>query len=328
MLPPGQPNGRYPGNELGEIRAFEYSNSWQTNSLGFRDRELVPKQPGEHRIGLVGDSMVAGHGVEQNERFMELWFAGIQDKPENATVWNLGTSGTGICDQASSIAQLADICALDEVILALFSGNELGDNEVWLANHERQKKMNRGDVKPPSSRRATVRRWLRENSRLATYLWVHHVQYLASKLSPKDEMNKLFARMWPTTEEGLDRFKQAVGDRPLTIWYLPDRTEWDDAHWKAVLASEGLQDEDRFAMHDAVVAWAQRSGVPVIDLTPVLRGHKRTEVKYRVDGHWNAGGHRLVAEALVKDPNASFLQRQLLSHDLSQKSGVERQTSP
>jgi hypothetical protein len=170
MLPPGQPNGWYPANELGEIRAFDFSNSGKTNSLGFRDRELVPMQSGEHRIGLIGDSMVAGHGVEQNERFMELWFDSVEDKPENATVWNLGISGTGTCDQVPAIEQLVDIYELDEVILALFSGNELVDNEAWRKNHQLQDRIKRGEVERASSHGSVIRRWLRENSRLATYM--------------------------------------------------------------------------------------------------------------------------------------------------------------
>ena len=108
---------------------------------------------------------------------------------------------------------------------------------------------------------------------------------MANKVAPTDDLNNHFTQIWPTTEKGLGQFKQAVGDRPLTIWQLPGPGEWDDEHWKAVMASKGLKDEDRFEMRDAVVKWAQKNNFPLVDLTPVLQGHSRPEVEYRVDGH-------------------------------------------
>jgi hypothetical protein len=42
------------------------------NSLGFRDREIGPKDPHRYRIAVIGDSFTFGNGVEEPDRFSNL----------------------------------------------------------------------------------------------------------------------------------------------------------------------------------------------------------------------------------------------------------------
>src|SRR4051812_3228831 len=42
------------------------------NSLGFRDREIPPKNPDRFRIVVIGDSFTAGNGIAEQERFSNL----------------------------------------------------------------------------------------------------------------------------------------------------------------------------------------------------------------------------------------------------------------
>jgi lysophospholipase L1-like esterase len=46
--------------------------SQRTNSLGFRDPDIPPKQTGQYRIVAIGDSITWGQGVEEGERFSNL----------------------------------------------------------------------------------------------------------------------------------------------------------------------------------------------------------------------------------------------------------------
>ena len=41
-------------------------------------------------------------------------------------------------------------------------------------------------------------------------------------------------------EQGLERFRQAVGGRPFTIWYIPARFERDEERWNFTARQQGL----------------------------------------------------------------------------------------
>jgi lysophospholipase L1-like esterase len=43
-----------------------------TNRLGFREREIPPKDPNRYRIAVVGDSFTWGQGIEEAQRFSNL----------------------------------------------------------------------------------------------------------------------------------------------------------------------------------------------------------------------------------------------------------------
>ena len=43
-----------------------------TNQLGFREREIPPKNPDRYRIVVIGDSFTFGQGIEASERFSNL----------------------------------------------------------------------------------------------------------------------------------------------------------------------------------------------------------------------------------------------------------------
>ena len=70
----------------GHGRAPLYAN----NSLGFREREIPPKQSDRYRIAVVGDSFTWGQGVEASERFSNLVESFLGPKYE---VFNFGVPG-------------------------------------------------------------------------------------------------------------------------------------------------------------------------------------------------------------------------------------------
>src|SRR5438445_129949 len=52
--------------------AQAHQSQISTNRLGYRDRELGPKDPDRYRIAVIGDSFTWGQGVEAEERFSNL----------------------------------------------------------------------------------------------------------------------------------------------------------------------------------------------------------------------------------------------------------------
>ncbi len=58
------------------FKTGEWNVRTQTNSLGLRDKEILPKEKDQYRILMLGDSFLAGYGVEQEEMYSEI----LQDK--------------------------------------------------------------------------------------------------------------------------------------------------------------------------------------------------------------------------------------------------------
>ena len=61
------------GSREGNVAYYigpEFEHKAVFNKLGLRDREVLPKKPGEFRICVVGDSFTFGLGVEEEQTFV------------------------------------------------------------------------------------------------------------------------------------------------------------------------------------------------------------------------------------------------------------------
>ena len=74
-----------------------------------------------------------------------------------------------------------------------------------------------------------------------------------------------------------------------TVLLVPSRGLW---------IGEGLEAERR--IHGRVLGLLQEADLPVVDMAPLFEsGGDPLRYHFRLDGHWNAAGHRLAAEALA-----------------------------
>jgi hypothetical protein len=275
----------------GRLVNFDYDVPYVVNSHGFREREPIPKAPGEWRIGLLGDSHTAGWGVSIEERFGERWIAARRERQAEARLWNFGAPSTGTYHMADVLAGIGASYELDELLLAISGANELADNVRW-------EKWRGHEPRAPGAtpRRSATAVWIRDHSRLAMLLWFHVAHGLfAESASAPQEPPDYFEKAWPSTEAALDRFLAVAAGRPLQIWYLPPTPEWSD---DAFARSAG-DPAHRHRLRDHVRAWAAGHGVSFVDATEVLRGRPQEEVVFEIDDHYHAGGHRLVAEAAI-----------------------------
>lgn len=299
------------------LRHPDFDVLWKNNVHGFREREPRAKEPGTLRIGVLGDSIVAGYGVHPNERFADLWFRSVQERMEEAELWNLSSVHTGTAHMSEILRGVGGEYDLDVIILALFSGNELEDNLAWYRHHSEAGARN-GTVKEvcseenlnllspsktpePSPAPSGPRAWIRMHSRLALFLWVHGLGEILNHFTPRDNMKASFIEeAWPCTSHALDRFRADVGPKPMVLWYLPTHMEWDDALWERVKERRGIDsDDDRHRLRDLVRSWAEENLVPFVDATPWLLHREPAQVKFPIDGHFNINGNRLVADGLV-----------------------------
>ena len=291
-------HGPYPPLH-GRLYHVDFDVEWITNRDGFREHEPAPKAPGEWRIGLFGDSFVAGYGVKVSERLGDLWFEDVRSRMPGVTLLNFGASNAGCQQLADFLLGRGRDYALDEIILGFYSGNEAGDNIRWEKARAAQA-ANGGST--GRRHRFSARRWLLRHSALAKLLWMNWLGRIVHRFDRVDAptLAKL-DNEWPEIERGLDRFREAVGTRPFTLWYLPPRPEWDDEHWAFMKRQQHLSDDrDRFLLRDRTAAWARSHGVAFVDMTPALLHQPAAAIRFEHDGHYTAEGHRRMAEEVVR----------------------------
>jgi len=86
------------------------------NSLGYRDREVGPKDPSRYRIAVIGDSFTWGQGIEARERFSNLIEAQLGPRYE---VLNFGIPGHDMPQHLEVLEQVLPL-APDFVLLQLY----------------------------------------------------------------------------------------------------------------------------------------------------------------------------------------------------------------
>ena len=109
-------------------RITAWGKELRTNELGFRDRAIGPKQPGEYRIVVLGDSFTVSAGVD----FKDIYTSRLE-KLLGARVINLAVGGYNIVQYALVLQEVGLALEPDLVIVALFPDNDFS-NETYEAN--------------------------------------------------------------------------------------------------------------------------------------------------------------------------------------------------
>ncbi len=290
---PGYLGGAYPPNVRGSLRHYDYDVEWIVNSHGFRDREIVPKRRGEWRIGILGDSFTAGIGVRQEERFADIFAAGTQRLQPHITVWNLGAPSCGTACEAEMLKRVDQDYQLDEIVLAFYGGNDLQDNSSWYSSNPERAVSQTSPVDK-------VQDWLREHSRLSTFLWVNGIRAWATFEPPGIYSQPELDRFWPDTDRSLQGLVDILGSKKLTILYLPAEPEWSDVVWQEIRSRYHFVDGERHLVKRAVADWSNGHRIEFIDATDWLRKcDSSAACIFPVDGHWKALGHSFVAQGLL-----------------------------
>jgi hypothetical protein len=124
------PNGHY------RHASYEYSTSWDNNSLGMRDREHpLQKPPNTYRILALGDSFVQGHGVELADTMVTHLEASLNVPPRSQTVevLNGGVFGYSPMLEYLYLRDLIGTLQPDAVIVGFFLGNDVGEDAFYSA---------------------------------------------------------------------------------------------------------------------------------------------------------------------------------------------------
>ncbi len=110
------------------FRTADFDTDIRINSSGMRDREIGPKTADEHRIVVLGDSLVLAVQVEQDETF-----TAVLEKRLNARrapgearyrVINAGIQGYGPVEELAFFEHVASRFDADVVLVGVFVGND------------------------------------------------------------------------------------------------------------------------------------------------------------------------------------------------------------
>jgi hypothetical protein len=122
------PNVRSRHNDL------EFDYIWATNALGMRDRERsVKKDMDSFRIFFIGDSVVQGWGVSQEQTMVALLEHSLNqpEREKRVEVLNGGVFGYSPCLEYLFLRETLPVIEPDLVLLGFFLGNDVGDDYFY-----------------------------------------------------------------------------------------------------------------------------------------------------------------------------------------------------
>ncbi len=301
----------HPANFRGWIKRDEFTQLMQTNAAGQRGRSIpIQKPPGTFRILVLGDSFVEAYQVAERERFLARLEAQLNEQGStHFEVIDGGCGGWGTAQEYLYWQQEGRAYQPDLVLLAVFVGNDVGDNSLELQLGGRRELALKPYYVP---RRDGSLELMMPNppapsvpERTAEILRGHSAAYnfLESGVLQKLELGDLWAS-WRTLDalekpryQGNEIYKTRLNDRWESAWditdqligmlsgdatstgsrfgvvIVPTRAQVNDQAWRGIAGSDGGRRAglDRAFPNTQLKGIADRAGAPLLDLVPPLR---------------------------------------------------------
>lgn len=107
-------------------RVLAWGKELRTNELGFRDDKsaIPPKQDGEFRIVVLGDSFTVSAGVEYRDIYTSVLETRLREQRPKTRVINLAVSGYNAVQYALVLDEVGLSLAPDLVVVGLFPEND------------------------------------------------------------------------------------------------------------------------------------------------------------------------------------------------------------
>lgn len=259
----------------------DYDVAVRINARGLRDDKDVA-QARAPDIAVVGDSFAWGWGVNASERFSDR-LQSLSGK----RVFNVSTP-TDLAGDGALIAYARKLGGkFGTIVLAICMENDIHEYGPT-----------RGDDADSGMSSGSLRDWLERNS--AGYLFfttaVHRTPWLKAPavwlglITPNLEGISRNSYSEAAIESSARTVAELAKTDRLIAVIIPSRALW---------VGDNRAVEDR--VHKGFVAALARLGVDTIDLRPLFEaGGQPLAYHFANDGHWNAHGHRLAAEAIAR----------------------------
>jgi lysophospholipase L1-like esterase len=254
------------------------------NSRGFREREFTPKAAGTRRIVFVGDSFTEGMGVVEEASVVRLVEQLLRRREDHVEVFNLGVRRLDF-PELESLFDTAFELTPDVIVFQMV----LNDGERSASLSGRWPRVNdwimvRRD--PPSfvERHSLLASFVAQRYERMRVSWDTTAWYSAIYSDENRDG-------WMRTRAALRRIQNACERRGISFGV---------ALWPLMV---GLETQDSYPFqgaHAQIRTGVERTGIPFLDLWPILRGHSSESLwVHPSDLHPNELAQSLVAPALA-----------------------------
>ena len=266
---------------------YTYHHRVEINSLGLRGEEVTPKPAGQRRVLALGDSLVYGQGVAEDETIPAYLEAFLCAGGADWDVVNAGHRAYDTRQELGLLTELGEALDPDDVVLFWY----------WNDIHERSIEDTHANLTESgwihfdtSNRLEGLDGWrwrgkeLLRRSALVMVLWD---LYNASQVDPlaEDYVERAFERL----DVYLAGFAERASTHGYTLHFAP-------------IPDVGSLRGDHFttALLDRAVELARTHGFAVIDLAPELRAAAGTDGPLPIipfDGHYLPVANEAIARA-------------------------------
>lgn len=306
---------RLTSNYDGILGTVEFSTRIQTNSLGLRDHEFPRKTPGAFRILALGDSFTFGVAVPLENTYLKLLERRLREtSSEGFQVVNAGVDGYGPQHYLQYLNEAGLALEPDLVTIGFYVANDVMDRITYNWYIHDGLLFSR---KPTFSFRYSllhpINEFLEQRSHLFVFfrtrfdyaLWkiglrpYYFPDVFAATYAPRTFDN------WEFTKRTLRDLARLAASRNirLLLIVIPAHYQVHEEIWNHYLRVYDLRPEnvDLLKPQRLLKQICEELNIPVLDLLPRFREvGTRTQLYFRIDGHWNPDGHRLAAEELHK----------------------------
>ena len=284
---------------------------YRSDRRGFNNPDQV-WDSGPIDIVALGDSFTQGYCVENDKNFVAL----IRDH-DRATL-NLGIAGDGPLLMLATLREFAAARTPKIVLWFYYEGNDLVDQQIERKSALLSRYLTAGFSQPRLAAQAGIDRGIlaeiprlekteRENEERRRRNTIRHGLSTFVALGSLRDRLGLLEGSEPSAGEAardFDTANMAVFQAVLR----QARTQVDG--WKGQLYFVYLPEWTRYtgysswgkAKRDETLRLVRNLGIPVIDVDPVFQAHgdPLSLFPFRMVGHYNETGHRLVAEEVLR----------------------------
>ncbi len=270
---------------------YTYQHAVQVNSLGLRGPELAEKQPQERRVLYLGDSLVYGQGVADQETQPAALERALcaRDPQRTWTVVNAGYRSYGTAQELALLEELGARIQPDVVLLGWY-WNDVDERDVP-GTYARLKDKGELFFDTGNGLEGSERwRWYAQQlfRRSALLMLVHDLSSSAGAPYTAEYL----AKVWLRSERHLERLRAVCArlDAQPILVLIPDahRIEGGSA---------------TRAFEEGILELARAQALPAIELLPALEASYARTLRLPVlpfDGHYDAEGNRVMAEYLAE----------------------------
>jgi GDSL-like Lipase/Acylhydrolase family len=118
-----------------DARVLAWGKELRTNELGFRDddRTIAPKEAGEFRVVVLGDSFTVSAGVEYSDIYTSVLEARMREHLPKTRVINLGVAGYNVVQYALVLDEVGLSLDPDFIVIGLLPDNDFTNEDYETA---------------------------------------------------------------------------------------------------------------------------------------------------------------------------------------------------